>query len=72
MSPLEELEVEIERAEHPPFELWYRKTWIRRETRPLNVHRPYEQLRAFLSSGGREKLEEPANARRPEVPVRKD
>jgi hypothetical protein len=72
MSPLEELEVEIGRAEHPPFELWYRKTWIRRETSRLNVHRPYEELRAFLSSGGREKLEEPANARRPEFPVRKD
>ncbi|HZZ44799.1 MAG TPA: glycosyl hydrolase 115 family protein [Tepidisphaeraceae bacterium] len=72
MKPLEQLEVEIARAEHPPFELWYRKTWIRRENADLNVHRPYEQLRAFLSSGGRDKLKEPDNARRPVFPVRKD
>lgn len=72
MSPLEQLEIEIARAEHPPFELWYRKTWIRRENQPLNVHRPYEQLRAFLSSDGRDKLKEPENARRPNFPVRKD
>lgn len=72
MAPLEQLEIEIERAEHPPFELWYRKTWIRRENSDLNVHRPYEQLRAFLSSGGRDKLKEPDNARRPVFPVRKD
>ncbi len=50
--PLEQLETEILRAERPPFEGWYRKTWIRRETKPSNVHRSYEQLRLFLSSGG--------------------
>lgn len=72
MKPLEELEVEILRAEHPPFELWYRKTWIRRENSDLNVHRPFEQLRVFLSSGGKEKLQEPPNARRPVFPVRRE
>ncbi len=72
MKPLEQLEVEIARAEHPPFEGWYRKTWIRRENQDLNVHRPFEQLRAFLASGGKEKLKEPEGARKPVFPVRKD
>jgi len=53
-EPLEKLEVEILRAEHPPFEGWYRKTWVRRETKDWNVHRPYEELRVFLATRGRE------------------
>jgi hypothetical protein len=64
MKPLEQLEIEIARAEHPPFEQWYRKTWVRQTISNLNVHRPYEQLRAFLSSGGREKLREPEASNR--------
>ncbi len=56
IKPLEQLEVEILRAEHPPFEKWCRKTWIRRDTSNDNLHRPYEKLRAFLSSGGTEAL----------------
>ncbi|MGI9090394.1 MAG: glycosyl hydrolase 115 family protein [Gemmatimonadaceae bacterium] len=67
MKPLEELEVEILRAERPPFDKWYRKTWIRRETKPSNVHRSYEQLRVFLTSGGRSKLAEPEGAARPDL-----
>jgi hypothetical protein len=67
LPPLESLEVEILRAEHPPFENWYRKTWIRRETRPTNVHRPYEELRAFLASDGRQPLQEPPDARHPDL-----
>jgi hypothetical protein len=59
MEPLEELEVEILRAERPPFEGWYRKTWIRHEETGLNVHRPYEQLRLFLNSRGTRKLTRP-------------
>ncbi|MCA1606346.1 MAG: glycosyl hydrolase 115 family protein, partial [Acidobacteria bacterium] len=66
-KPLEDLEVEILRAERPPFENWYRKTWIRRETKPSNVHRSYEQLRVFLSSRGTRKLTEPAGAARPDL-----
>lgn len=57
--PLEKLETELLRAERPPFEGWYRKTWIRRETKQWNPHRSYEQLRVFLSTGGKGKLAEP-------------
>ena len=60
MDPLEQLEVDILRAEHPPFEQWYRKTWIRHELTSQNVHVAYESLRAFLSSGGTELLSRPA------------
>jgi hypothetical protein len=59
MKPLERLEVEILRAEHPPFENWYRKTWIRRETKNWNVHRSYEELRMFLTTRGAGKLIDP-------------
>ncbi|MGI9140916.1 MAG: glycosyl hydrolase 115 family protein [Gemmatimonadaceae bacterium] len=69
--PLEQLETEIRRAERPPFESWYRKTWIRREMRPFNVHRPFEQLRVFLASEGRERLAEPAEARLTEAELRR-
>jgi len=66
-QPLEQLELEILRAERPPFENWYRKTWIRRETKPSNVHRSYEQLRVFLSSRGTRALTEPKGAARPDL-----
>lgn len=66
-APLETLEAEILRAERLPFEGWYRKTWIRRETRPSNVHRSYEQLREFLASGGTRLLAEPAGAAHPDL-----
>ena len=52
MAPLEQLEIEILRAERPPFEGWYRKSWIRHEESGLNIHRPYEDLRAFIATGG--------------------
>jgi hypothetical protein len=45
---LKTLEEEIHRAERPPFELWYRKTWIRNDDSPYNVHRSYERTLAFL------------------------
>jgi hypothetical protein len=51
--PLEQLETEILRAERPPFEHWYRQTWIRRGPKSANVHRPYEEVRQFLSTQGR-------------------
>ena len=66
-QPLEQLELEILRAERPPFENWYRKTWIRRETKPSNVHRSYEQLRVFTSSRGTHTLTEPEGAARPDL-----
>jgi hypothetical protein len=43
------LEDEIRRAERPPFERWYRETWIRHAEAPSNVHRSYHRLEAFLS-----------------------
>src|SRR5262249_21516214 len=67
MPALESREVKTPRAERPPFEKWYRKTWIRRELRPTNVHRPYEELRAFLTSDGRELLQEPSDWRHPDL-----
>jgi hypothetical protein len=45
---LKTLEDEIKRAERPPFENWYRKTWIRNDESPYNVHRSYEHTRTFL------------------------
>ena len=45
---LETLEEEIRRAERPPFERWYRKTWVRNDDSPYNVHRSHERLLAFL------------------------
>lgn len=45
---LKMLEEEIHRAERPPFEQWYRKSWIRNDESPYNVHRSYEHMLAFL------------------------
>ncbi|HEU5126124.1 MAG TPA: glycosyl hydrolase 115 family protein [Verrucomicrobiae bacterium] len=59
IDPLEELEVELMRAEHPPFKDWYRNTWVRREVSDYNMHRPYAEVRTFLSSGGTDKLKNP-------------
>lgn len=66
-QPLEQLELELMRAERPPFEGWYRKTWIRRETKQWNPHRSYEEMRVFLSTGGKGKLTEPPDAARPDL-----
>ncbi len=53
MPPLEKLEIEILRAQRPPFRFWYAETWIRSHGSVRNLHRPYQELRAFLSTGGR-------------------
>jgi hypothetical protein len=45
---LKTLEDEIRRAERPPFEQWYRKSWIRSDDSPYNLHRSYERTQAFL------------------------
>jgi hypothetical protein len=45
---LKALEDDIKRAERPPFDGWYRKTWIRSDESPYNVHRSYERTRSFL------------------------
>lgn len=67
MKPLEELEVDISRAEHPPFEAWYRDTFIRHPLTGLNPHKPYYALRAFLSSGGTQKVHIPREWFHPDV-----
>jgi hypothetical protein len=65
MKALEDLETDILRAEHPPFENWYRETWIRRGPKQWNVHRPYGEMRMFLSSGGKRfELPDPEPSRR--------
>jgi hypothetical protein len=65
IEPLEKLETEILRAEHPPFEHWYRETWIRRGPKQWNVHRPYEEMRLYLSTGGKKfELPDPEPRRR--------
>ena len=53
LRPLERLELAILRAERPPFEKWYRETWIRAKDSPLNLHRPYDQLQAFIAADGK-------------------
>lgn len=50
--PLEELEVDILRAERPPFEKWYQATWIKTPMSPFNIHRSYTQIREFITNGG--------------------
>lgn len=54
IQPLEQLELDILKAERPPFDKWYRDTWIRGTLTPLNVHRSYLLVRAFISSEGKE------------------
>jgi hypothetical protein len=61
-APLEQLETELARAEYPPFDRWYQESWIRTTLSPSNPHRPYIQLRAFISSEGRGR---PVRARQP-------
>lgn len=58
LFPLEKLESEILRAQRPPFENWYQKTWIRQKYSPLNIHRPYELLNDFIAG---KPLSPPAN-----------
>ena len=48
LDDLKLLEAEIQRAERPPFEHWYRKTWIRNDDSPYNLHRSYELTQNFL------------------------
>ncbi len=58
-APLESLEDEMLWAEHPPFDRWYHETWIRSTFSANNPHRPYVELRAFLTSRGRSIMEMP-------------
>src|ERR1017187_7884642 len=55
-ASLEQLEVELLRGEYPPFDRWYQESWIRSTLSESNPHRPYIQLRAFISSEGHGQL----------------
>ena len=46
----------LARAEYPPFDRWYQESWIRTTLSQSNPHRPYIQLRAFISSDGRRRV----------------
>ncbi|HEY4063567.1 MAG TPA: glycosyl hydrolase 115 family protein [Puia sp.] len=59
LKPLEQLELETLRAERPPFEKWYRETWIRSYSANMNTHRPYTQLVGFISCGGKKSPVQP-------------
>lgn len=52
MIPLDKLEIDILRAERPPFDKWYQATWIKTPMSPFNVHRSYNQLREFITNNG--------------------
>jgi hypothetical protein len=58
-TSLEQLETELLRAEYPPFDRWYRESWIRSTLSQSNPHRPYIQLRAFIASEGHGSLDRP-------------
>ena len=58
-TPLDQLEAEFLWAEYPPFERWYHETWIRSLFARNNPHRSYVQLRAFVTSQGRDILVPP-------------
>jgi hypothetical protein len=57
LTPLEQLESDFTRLEYPPFERWYGETWIRAGLQRNNPHRAYVELRAFVGSDGRSRLE---------------
>jgi hypothetical protein len=49
---LELLEAEFARGEYPPFDRWYRESWIRSTFSNNNRHRAYNQLRDFIWKEG--------------------
>lgn len=59
-APLEQLEMEMHWDEHPPFDTWYRESWIRSEYSRNNPHRAYNELRGFLTSQGQNRPVRPA------------
>jgi hypothetical protein len=60
LTPLEQLETDFARLEYPPFDRWYGETWIRAGLQRNNPHRAYVELRAFMGSDGRSRLEPPS------------
>jgi hypothetical protein len=53
LALLEQLEMELERGEYPPFDRWYQESWIRSAQSFNNPHRPYQAVRAFVERDGR-------------------
>jgi len=51
-SALEQLEAELARGEYPPFDKWYHETWLREPLFVTNPHRPFNQIRSFISNEG--------------------
>ena len=50
LKKLEQLEQETRRAERPPFENWFKATWIRRHNSLTNVHYSINRLREYLAN----------------------
>jgi hypothetical protein len=65
LTPLEQLETDFARAEYPPFDRWYDETWIRAGLQRNNPHRAHVELRAFIASDGRSRLQPPPGFGRP-------
>jgi hypothetical protein len=59
LTPLAQLESDFALLEYPPFDRWYDETWIRAGLQRNNPHRAYVELRAFIGSDGRSRLEPP-------------
>ena len=49
MEKLDTLEKEIKAAEYPPFENWYKPTWIRLPDLVPNVHYSHDRMKTFMS-----------------------
>jgi len=67
LASLEQLETDFARAEYPPFDRWYGESWIRVGLQRNNPHRAYVELRAFIASDGRSRLQPPPGFGRPPV-----
>ncbi|MFK7915227.1 MAG: glycosyl hydrolase 115 family protein [Pseudomonadales bacterium] len=48
LAELQQLEQAIRQAERPPFEGWYRPTWIRRKDSRTNPHYSYQRVMDYL------------------------
>ncbi len=63
LADVEQLELAILRAERPPFENWYRETFVRRGPEPNNLHRPYRELRLYITTDGKRfELDDPRSS----------
>ena len=56
---LEQLEAAFARGEYPPFDRWYRESWIRSAYSNNNPHRAFNQVRDFIGQEGHGSLPAP-------------